>query len=127
MKKMFVLMFSVMLSFAVSGCGGAASAGKDQVAAVNEMATILDGVKDDKSADEALPKLDKAAAKAREAGEKVAANKMSTDEATKYAKDISEARSKMQASAMKAALAVPGKGKQLTEAIGKAQPNIKMP
>jgi hypothetical protein len=127
MKKMCVLTFGFVVLSAV-GCGGASSSGKDQVAAINEMSSIMDGIKDDKSAEEALPKLEKAATKAREAGEKVAAGKLSEDEATKYAKEVGEARAKMQASATKAASAAPGKSKQIVETLGKAAPkNVKMP
>jgi hypothetical protein len=127
MKKMWVPAFAFVLA-GVVGCGGASSAGKDQIAAVNEMASILDGIKDDKSADEALPKLEKAADKARAAGEKVASGKMSSDEATKYGKELGDAQAKMQAAAVKAAMAAPGKGKQITAALGKAAPqNVKIP
>jgi curli biogenesis system outer membrane secretion channel CsgG len=126
MKKMFVLLFAVLLSGALSGCGSA-SAAKDQIAAVNEMASILEGVKDDKSAEEALPKLEKAADKARAAGEKVASGgAMSESEATKFSREMGEALSKMQSAAMKAASAAKGKSKQITETLAKAQPkNVK--
>ena len=88
----------------------------------------MEGVKDDKSAEEALPKLEKAADKARVAGEKVASSKLSEGEATKYGKGLGEAQSKMSAAAMKAALAAPSKGKDITSALAKAAPkNIKMP
>ena len=121
MKKMFVLALVFVILGGVSGCGSAA---KDQVAAVNDMASILDGIKDDKSADEALPKLEKAADKARAGGEKVAGSKMSESDASKYVKELMEAQTKMQAAAVKACSAAKGKSKQITDAIGKAQPKI---
>src|SRR5690348_1314549 len=126
MKKMFVLLCACLLLGGLMGCGSSGTT--DQIAAVNEMATILDGVKDDKSAEEALPKLEKAADKARVAGEKVASSKLSESEATKYAKELSEAQSKMSASAMKATLAAPKKSKDISAALAKAAPkNIKLP
>jgi hypothetical protein len=126
MKKTFVLMLAIVLLGGLTGCGSSAT--KDQVTAVNEMAVILEGIKDDKSAEEALPKLEKAADKARVAGEKVASSKLSEGEATKYGKELGEAQSKMSAAAMKAALAAPSKGKDITAALSKAAPkNIKMP
>jgi outer membrane murein-binding lipoprotein Lpp len=127
MKKVLVLLFAVVLSGTLTGCGSA-SAGKDQIAAVNEMASILEGIKDDKSAEAALPGLEKAADKARTAGEKVASGKMSESEAATYGKEMAEALSKMQTAAMKAASAAKGKSKQITDAIAKAQPkNVKLP
>jgi hypothetical protein len=127
MKKMLVLLFAALLSGVLTGCGS--SPPKDQVAAVNEMASILEGIKDDKSAEEALPKLEKAADKARTAGEKVTSGgAMSESEATKYAKEMGEAQTKMQSAAMKAAIAAKGKSKQITETLAKAQPkNVKLP
>ena len=127
MKKMFVLLFAVLLPGALTGCGSA-SAGKDQLAAVNEMTSILEGIKDEKSAESALPGLEKAADKAREASEKVASGKMSESDAAKYMKDMMEAQTKMQSAAMKAASAAKGKSKQITDALAKAQPkNVKLP
>jgi hypothetical protein len=126
MKKLVVLLFAFLLLGGLTGCGSSAT--NDQVAAVNEMATILEGIKDDKSAEEALPKLEKAADKARAAGEKVASGKLSEAEATKYAKELGEAQSKMQSAAMKAASAAKGKSQQITAALAKAAPkNIKLP
>ncbi|HEY7307740.1 MAG TPA: hypothetical protein VH643_00105 [Gemmataceae bacterium] len=126
MKNMCVLMFAFLLLGGLTGCGSSAT--KDQITAVNEMATLLEGIKDDKSAEEALPKLEKAADKARAAGEKVASSKLSEGDATKYAKELGEAQTKMSAAAMKAALAAPGKGKEITAALAKAAPkNVKIP
>jgi hypothetical protein len=126
MKKMFVLLFAFVLLGGLTGCGS--SAGKDQIAAVNEMASILEGIKDDKSAESALPGLEKAADKARAAGEKVASSKMSSDEATKYGKELADAQTKLMAASMKAAMSVPGKSKEISAAVAKAQPkNIKLP
>jgi hypothetical protein len=127
MKKMFVLLFAFVLLGSLSGCGS--SAGKDQLAAVNEMASILEGIKDDKSAEEALPKLEKAADKARAAGEKVTAGgAMSESEATKYAKEMADAQTKLMAASMKAAMAAKGKSKEISAALAKAQPkNVKLP
>jgi len=127
MKKMFVLLFAALLPGALTGCGSA-SAGKDQLAAVNEMTSILEGIKDEKSAEAALPGLEKAADKAREAGEKVASGKLSESDASKYMKEMMEAQTKMQAAAMKAASAAKGKSKQITDTLAKAQPkNVKLP
>jgi hypothetical protein len=75
----------------------------------------------------ALPKLEKAADKAREAGEKLAGSKMSEGDATKYMKEILEAQTKMQAAATKAGTAAKGKGKEIMAAIAKAQPKTKLP
>jgi hypothetical protein len=127
MKKVLGLMFALLLSSGLTGCGSSAT--KNQLAAVNEMTSILEGIKDDKSAEEALPKLEKAADNARTAGEKiVSGGAMSESEAAKYAKEIMEAQVKMQAAAMKAAMAAKGKSKQITEALAKAQPkNVKLP
>lgn len=125
MKKIFTLTLVFVVAAGVSGCGSAA---KDQVAAINEMTTILDGIKDDQSADEALPKLEKAADKARAAAEKVASGKMSESDATKYLKESLEAQTKMQTAATKACSSAKGKSKEILAAIAKAQPkNVKMP
>jgi hypothetical protein len=125
MKKISVLTLAFVLVSGIAGCGSAA---KDQLAAINEMTSILDGIKDDKSAGDALPKLEKAADKAREAGEKVSSSKMSEGDATKYMKEVLDAQTKMQVSAVKACAAAKGKSKEIQAAIAKAQPkNIKMP
>ena len=124
MKKTTVLVLALVLLGGVAGCG---SASKDQLTAIDEMTSILEGIKDDKSADEALPKLEKAADKARAAGEKLSGSKMSEAEATKYLKEISEAQSKMQTAAIKAASSAKGKSKQILAAIAKAQPKGKTP
>ena len=122
MKKTALLVLALASLGGVPGCG---SASKDQLAALAEMTTILEGIKDDKSADEALPKLEKAADKARAAGEKLSGSKMSEGDATKYLKDITEAQLKMQAAATKAAASAKGKSKQILAAIAKAQPKVK--
>jgi hypothetical protein len=124
MKKTTVLVLALVLLGGVAGCG---SASKDQLTAINEMTSILEGIKDDKSADEALPKLEKAADKARAAGEKVAGSKMSEGDATKYMKEMLEAQTKMQTAATKAAASAKGKNQQILAAIAKAQPKVKMP
>lgn len=83
-----------------SGCGGANGTNadslyKEQMAAMNDCAIILESVKDDASADEAIPKLEKAHGRMREARDKLhalnlpeehqkkllEANKKETDEA----------------------------------------------
>lgn len=125
MKKTAGLMLALVLLSGVVGCGSAA---KDQLAALQEMTSILDGIKDDRSADEALPKLEKAADRARQAGEKVVGSKMSEGDATKYMKEMMEAQAKMQAAAVKAGSAAKSKGQQILAALAKAQPkNSKMP
>jgi hypothetical protein len=50
---------------------------------MNEMSTILESIKDDKSAEEALPKLEKAATRAQEVGKKLDALKLSEDQKKK--------------------------------------------
>lgn len=123
MKKLCVC--CLVLAGGIAGCGSAA---KDQLAAINEMTTILEGIKDDKSAEEAMPKLEKTADKAREAGEKVSGSKMSEGDATKYLKDMGEAQARMQSAATKAAASAPSKSKPILAALARAQPkNVKQP
>jgi hypothetical protein len=49
------------LVFLATGCGGGGADGimKDTISTMNEMAAILESIKDEKTADEATPKLDK--------------------------------------------------------------------
>ncbi len=121
MKKTIVLALTGVLLIGVSGCGS--SPAKEQVAALNEMTSILEGIKDDNSAQQALPKLEKAADKAREAGEQIASGKMSEAELKPYAKDIVEAYSNMLKAASKAGKAAKSKAMPIVMAVTKAQPN----
>ena len=73
------LMFALpifVLVVSVSGCGSSPEAlGQDQLATIREITTILEGIKDDASAEAALPKLDAKATHLAEINKKLAENK----------------------------------------------------
>lgn len=73
-----------LLLLGVSGCGGGADGlMADQIAVKNEAATILDGVKDEATASEAVTKLDPLVKRAEANDKKMAELKLSTDDVKK--------------------------------------------
>jgi TolA-binding protein len=122
--------YGVALTFAclASGCGGSANAEgmmKDTIATMNEMAATLETVKDDKTADEAIPKLEKEVAKLKELKKKAEELKLPKDEdkklEEKYKPELEKATKRFQEAAMKAVLAAPAKGKLIGETLSKVQ------
>jgi hypothetical protein len=60
MRTLFVFGLGVLLLCGLSGCGGDAEAGlKECVATMNDIGKTLEGVKDEASADAALPQVEK--------------------------------------------------------------------
>ncbi len=115
MKKYIVLgLFAVVLS-GVGGCGGGGpdSLMKEQIATLNEMSAALESVKDDKSADEAIAKIDKSCDKLKDISKKFnelkvsEADKKKLEEANKKAGD--EAGERFQKAMKGAAEKAPGK------------------
>jgi hypothetical protein len=70
MKRSSVFCVALLLLGGVSGCKkGPEQLAREQVAAMNEATAVLESIQDDASAQRALPKLEKAAARIRAANE----------------------------------------------------------
>jgi hypothetical protein len=81
MRQWIILGLAGVVS-AATGCGGSSadSLMKDELANMKDVASILEGIKDDSSAEAALPKLEKAADRAAELSKKAEALKLSDEQ-----------------------------------------------
>jgi hypothetical protein len=110
MRKVTLAGFALALVFAVSGCGDSPdSVIKDQIKLMNDMADVLEGIKDKDSAEKAKPKLEALAKKAKDIEER--AKKLKLDDMPKekqealkkkYEDDIKKAAGRFGAAMMKA-------------------------
>jgi hypothetical protein len=130
MRKMPLWALGVALLGGLGGCGGndPMSEKKDplsqKVAAVRQITTLLEGIKDDASAEAAFPRLEKAVARFQEAGKKFDSLMSSSKEEAnqlieKHVVDLAEGLVKVQAAAAKAGKAAPGKKDQIMAVLNK--------
>jgi hypothetical protein len=112
----------------LGGCGGskAENAIKESIATVNEMAQALESVKDDASADAAIPRLQKAAQRFQEIAKQRAAFKLDPTEEKRlqeqYMPEMSKAMQKLIVAATSAAFKAPKKARDMTAALAKVKP-----
>ncbi len=80
LRKLHFGVIGAVVVVAFSGCGSSADSVLDeQITTLKEMKVNFESIKDDASAEAALPKLDKAAAKSKELDEKVLSLKVQPD------------------------------------------------
>jgi hypothetical protein len=117
---------ALALAFLAAGCGGGGADAimKESIAQLNEMATTLETIKDDKTADEAIAKLEKQGTKMQELKKKSEDLKLSKDDEKKLMdkyKDEMEKASKKLQEAMKSAVSkAPTKAMAIAAAVTKA-------
>jgi hypothetical protein len=123
MKKLVWLAVAV-LSPGLAGCGsGADSLMKETIGILNDMASALEGVKDDASADAAIPKLKELGAKLKENGNKKLEEKdkaipqLNQKLEEKYKDKIEKAATRLQTAMVAAAKKAPGKALALLMAL----------
>jgi hypothetical protein len=128
MRNVLTFGFGLVLVGGLSGCGGsggAESTFKEMISAINEMAQVYESIKDEASADAALPRLQKAAARYRESANKMKAIKVTKSEDDRLEKqfkpELDKARTKLQQAIMNAALKAPKKAQEIIAALAKVQ------
>jgi hypothetical protein len=130
MKRSSVFCVAVLLC-GVSGCKKSPEQlGREQVAAMNEAAAVLESIQDDASAQRALPKLEKAAARIRAANEATMRswsqggnqNKSLNDpKVQEQIKELTQAGARVLGAQMQAMQRAPGRAAQIQALMDKAQ------
>jgi hypothetical protein len=125
------VLLGIGLSLMLVGAGRAADADKaegtlkDMLKVVKEITTILQTIKDDKTADVALPKLEQAAGKIKDLTTKAKGYKLSKDEEKqlkeKYQKEMQDAFTKLIGASIEAGKNAPNKAQKIKEALDKAK------
>ena len=123
------VLLGIGLSLMLVGAGRAADADKaestlkDMLKVVKEITTILQTIKDDKTADAALPKLEKATGEMKAINAKMKNYKLSKDEEKqlqeKYMKEIQDAVTKLFRASTEAGKNAPNKAQKIKEALSK--------
>jgi uncharacterized lipoprotein YehR (DUF1307 family) len=113
MRKVTLAGFALGLVFAVSGCGDShESLTKDAIKLTNEMADVLESIKDKDSAEKAKPKLEKLAEKFKDLKKRMdkigKPDKAKEEALEKKYKSDAEAAGKRLVTALGKAAAVPG-------------------
>jgi hypothetical protein len=126
MRKVLLVGFVLVASFGLGGCGSKAeNAFKESIAAVNEMAQAFESVKDDASADAAIPRLQKAAQRFQDIAKQRAALKLDPSEEKRlqeqYMPEMSKAMQKLIVAATSAAFKAPKKARDMTAALAKVK------
>ena len=128
MKKCIGLGLALVLLCGVSGCGSseAEEAAKDLIATMNELTAILNGIKDDASADAAIPKIEKQAEKMSVLNRKMKLNKLTAEEdkklEEKYRAQVAEAGKKLAGAMASAIQKAPRKAQQILAAVSRVRP-----
>jgi hypothetical protein len=123
---MWTVSLALVLAAGLSGCGdsSAESAMKDMIAALNGLAESLESVKDDASADAALPQIRKAAQRVAAAAEKLQNQKVTQDEekrlGEKYKKELAKAQERLMRASMSAGMKAPKRALEFAVAMGNA-------
>ena len=136
MKRASVFCVALLLC-GVSGCKKSPEQlAREQVAAMNEATAVLESIQDDASAQRALPKLEKAAARIRAANEATmrswgrnrsaggdptkAFEKLNDPKVQEQIRQLTEAGFKLMAAQMQAVQRAPGKAAQIQAILNKA-------
>ena len=128
------VVFGAALLLLLSGAAGCRRSpeqlGEDQLAAIREVTGILEGIHDDASAQAALPRLEKAAArlgtineqasKAKPLGEKEAVQKLNDPQTQQKIQELMQVSVQMMQAQMQAELKAPGRRAQIEAAMKKA-------
>jgi uncharacterized protein YoxC len=125
MRKLLTFGFSLVLVCGLSGCDSSAETTiKEMIAAVEDLTKIFESITDKASAEAALPKLQKAAERVHELGQKVKNLKVTKGEQEKLQKYLSQmetAAKKLATAAINATMKAPDKAKDIMAALTKAQ------
>ena len=128
MKKRLIFGFGLVMLCGMSGCSGSSAEGilKEQVAEMNNITTLLQGIKDDASADAAMPKIEKSVLRIKELDGKLKDLKMPVSEKKRLEdqyvnKEIPDAASKMQAALVQAMTKAPKKAMDIAAILKKAK------
>jgi hypothetical protein len=132
MGKVSLWVLGVALLGGLSGCGTKAPPpGKkdplaEKIAAINKVTSILEGIKDDATAEAALPRLEKPVTQFQEAGKKLKSMMSTSKEeadklVVKYGLELVGALMKVQAATERAGKAAPGKKDKILELLRKEE------
>jgi hypothetical protein len=134
MKRSVLFGVVLLLLGGVSGCKKSPEQlGRDQVAAMNEAAAVLESIQDDASAQRALPKLEKAAARIRAANEATIRSwsqrgnsnkpfeKLNDPKVQEQIKELTQAGARVLGAQMQAMQRAPGKAAQIQAIMDAAQ------
>jgi hypothetical protein len=122
MKKGVILGVFAAVLCGVSGCGSSPDGiVKDNIAAMNEVSTALDSIKDDASADAAIPKIQKGMQRLKDNTKKLEEMKMSEEDKKKLMeandKPMKEAMEKMLKAGFSGPAKAPNKAKEIMNAM----------
>jgi hypothetical protein len=131
MRRTWLCIFGVLLLVGGNGCrpstADIAAALKEQIAGMNDMASILEGIKDEASAEAEMPRLEKAAERVQQASKRMADLKPSPDQAqrlfTQYSGEQGTAALRLVNGAMAAETAAPQHSQRIKEILAKV--NVK--
>jgi hypothetical protein len=127
MRKVLGCGLALVLVCGVSGCGSSAAEQtmKDTIAAENELADIMEGIKDDASAEAAIPKMEKVGERMKEIVRKVKSLKMTKDEEKKlqekYKPEMEKMQERLKNATMNLVKKAPGKSQKVMQAFMKVQ------
>jgi hypothetical protein len=127
MRAIAVLAISLLLGGAVRGAGSAEAAQtlRDMIAAVNHISALLEGIRDDASADAALPGLEQGAQRVKDLEKKLAAYPLTDAEKKKlrqeHRQEVEKAITRLYAAARQAGMRAPKKALQIQAALSKAK------
>jgi hypothetical protein len=122
MKKVAMLGMALVLAATATGCGGSPdSLAKEELGIFNDISATLEGVKDDASADAAIPKLEKQADQLASVMKKI--KELSPEQqkkiTEKYQAEIQKTMARMMEAMMKAGSKAPSKVAKLGETFKK--------
>jgi hypothetical protein len=126
MRKLLGIGLALFIVCGFSGCGsgGPEAQVKEMISLLNQLSDALESIKDDASADAAIPKIESIAEKLSALGKRMKEEKPSKEEdkrlQEKYQKEVMDAQQRMQKAIVSAALKAPGKAMKLQEAFKKS-------
>ena len=126
MKKLAGFGVCLFLLCGVSGCGssGPDATMKESIVVMNDLSSILEGIKDNATADQAIPKIEKQADRMKELRKKMQELKLSTEEEKKleekYKPETDKARERMQKAMKQALTNAPTKAMTISQTFIKA-------
>jgi hypothetical protein len=136
MKRASVFCVALLLLYGASGCRKSFDQlARDQIAAINEVTAVLESIQDDASAQRALPRLERAAARLKAANDAArrsqprggdpnkAFEKLNDPKVQAHIKQVIEAGFKMMAAQMQAVQKAPGTADRIQAILLKAGMN----
>ena len=127
MRTVFAFGVGLVMLCGLSGCGSSGPEGttKELISTMNEMASTMEGIKDEASGEAAVPKLQKAAERGQELAKKMESYKLSPEQKKKleetYKKEIEDVGKRL----MSAMIQAGGKAPKAMQKIGEAMKKMK--